>query len=65
MQYAIMILLALSFDFLEYSQKYDDKVREEEARRQTEAERAAQFPKPCPLCGMAPDKADPTARGPV
>jgi hypothetical protein len=46
-----MILLALFFDFLEFSQKYDDKVWEEEARRQADAESAAQSPKPCPLCG--------------
>ena len=26
MQYVIAVLLALFFDFLEYSQKYDDKV---------------------------------------
>jgi hypothetical protein len=51
MQYVIAVLLALFFDFLEFSQKYDDKVREEEARHRAEAEKAAQSPTPCPLCG--------------
>jgi hypothetical protein len=54
MQWVIMILLALFFDFLEYSQKYDDKVREVQARWLAEAEKAAKSPKPCPLCGRTP-----------
>jgi hypothetical protein len=65
MQWVMMILLALAFDFLEFSQKYDDKVREEEGRRRAEAEKAAQSPKPCPLCGRTPDKAGQTARDAV
>jgi hypothetical protein len=65
MQWVIMILLALFVDYLEYSQKYDDKMREEEACLRAEAEKAAKSPKPCPLCGMTPDKTGATARDAV
>jgi hypothetical protein len=54
MQYVIMVLLALAVDYLEFSQKYDDKVREVQARWRAEADRAAKSPKPCPLCGRTP-----------
>jgi hypothetical protein len=55
MQFVIMMLLALFIDFLEFSQNYDDNMREEDTRRRAEAENAAKFPNPCPLCGGRPE----------
>ena len=57
MAVALMVLLGLFVDFLEWNDKETERMRQEEERRKAEVEANARAPKPCVLCDHRPDKA--------